>query len=488
MLPLQASRQPYVPETPYAMRHPWWRSLVLFLLLLLSLALYVVLIAVAPQPDAGMTTFLQVWMLCFIPYFAGCAFILATKLANNRWCWIELVIILVGALVFRAMLLPLPPNLSHDSWRYLWDARVTLHGYSPYVYPPNDKAFLTLQDPVIYANSRYRDAPTIYPPGAQAVFLLSYLLAPSNLFFLKGIFIAFDLVTCGALALHLVRKGLDPRRIIIYAWCPLPIIEFAIQGHVDVITVTFMVLSVLCATSTRRGSRALTGFLIGMATLTKIYPILLLLAIMRRRDWALLATCLATIILGYLPYLILGHGQVLGYFSAYSGEQGGNAGVVQLVTYSLRRDHGLTLAATIMLKHIVDVIVVCGMCLIVLLLRLLKNISIEAATMVLVATVFAISSHVFPWYTAALLPWIVVSPGPLWTRQGPNGKGLALVIAWYFTCVSLTGYFFNNTRDWHVYYQFVYNVVVAGLVLALVLCIWGQLKQLYRLTLEGKPK
>src|SRR5712691_10330344 len=419
MAAMQASRLPLVPETEHAGRYPWWRSLALFLLLLLSIALYGALITVAPQPDAAITPFLRIWMLCFLPYFAACAFILATQPASGRWRWIELGIILVGALVFRVMLLPLPPGLSHDSWRYLWDARVTLHGYSPYVYPPEDKMFSSLHDQVIYANSRYRDSPTLYPPGAQAVFLVSYLLSPSNLYFLKGIFIGFEMVTCGALALLLIHKGLDPRRIVIYAWCPLPIVEYALQGHVDAITVTFTVLSVLCATSARRGSRILTGFLIGMATLTKIYPILLLVVIMRRRDWALLATCLATIILGYIPYLILGHGQVLGYFSTYAGEQGGNAGVVQLVTYWISHDHGYKLAATIMQQHIVDVIVVSGMSLIVLLLRLFKGLSVETATIVLIGTVLAISSHIFPWYTPALLPWIAVLTGPLWTRRDP---------------------------------------------------------------------
>src|SRR5207237_8642122 len=101
------------------------------------------------------------------------------------------------------------------------------------------------------------------------------------------------------------------------------------QGHVDALPVAFTVLSVLCATSTRRGSRVVTGFLIGMATLTKIYPILLLVAIMRRRDWGLLATCLATIILGYIPYFILGHGQVLGYVSTYSVEQEGTVCLIE---------------------------------------------------------------------------------------------------------------------------------------------------------------
>ena len=150
---------------------------------------------------------------------------------------------------------------------------------------------------------RFRTVPTIYPPGAQAVYLLSYLLAPSNLFVLKAIFIGFDMVTCVSLAFLLIKRGLDPRRVVIYAWCPLPIVEFAIQGHVDVITLPFLLLTVLSALSTRRGARVLTGFLIGIATLTKIYPIFLLVVVVRRRDWALVVTCLLTIVAGLYALL-----------------------------------------------------------------------------------------------------------------------------------------------------------------------------------------
>jgi hypothetical protein len=474
----QAVRRQLETEPLFLVKRPWWRSLVLLLLLLLALALYIVLIKVAPPLVTPLILpFLQIWMLCFVPYFAACAFVLLTKPASGPWQWVELGIILVGALLFRAMVLPLPPNLSHDSWRYLWDARITLHGYSPYVYAPSDKAFQSLYD-FIYENSRYRDVPTIYPPGAQAVYLLSYLLAPSNLFFLKGIFIVLDMVTCGALALLLLQRGLDPRRIIIYAWSPLPIVEFAIQGHVDAITVTFTVLAVLFATYSWRGSRAITGFLIGMATLTKIYPIFLLIVFMRRRDWALLATCLATIIVGYIPFMILGHGQVLGYFSGYSSEQGGNAGVVQLVTYWISQAHGFSLTTTVMQQHVVDVVVICAMSLVVLALRIFK-LSMEATTLLLLGTIFAISSHVFPWYTPALLPWIAILIGPLWTREGMSGRGLAILIVWYFTTASVFGYFFNGARDWNVYYWSVYDVVMAGLGVALLIGLRGWLKHLY---------
>src|SRR6266702_351117 len=326
-------------------RYPWWRILVLCLLWLLSVVIYLLLIGAAPQSDGHAVPFLHVWMISFLPYFAACALVLATKPPVGRWRWIELSIIFSGALIFRIMLLPLPPGLSRDSWRYLWDARVLLHGYSPYVYAPWDKALLPLRDNLLLPNSRFRDVPTIYPPGAQAIFVLSYLLAPSNLYFLKGIFLSFDMVTCVALVVLLRRKGLDQRRVILYAWCPLPIIEFAIQGHVDVITLTFTILAVLAASNHSVRGYMLTGFLIGLATLTKIYPILLLAVILPVEDdkdvtvmqriryhyVPLLGSCFATIIIGYMPYLILGHGQAFGFFAAYASEQGQNAGVTQQI-------------------------------------------------------------------------------------------------------------------------------------------------------------
>src|SRR2546429_1593856 len=338
-----------IADMPVTVKRLWSRILTLCSLFSLSVIAYILLINAAPQSDDRIAPFLHVWMISFLPYFAACAFVLATKPLAGKWRWIELAIIVLGAFILRVMLLPLPPGLSHDAWRYLWDARATLNGFSPYVYAPGSKDLAALQNTILYTNSRFRDVPTIYPPGAQAVYLLSYLLAPANLYFLKGLFVTFDMVTCVALIVLLGRKGLDQRRVILYAWCPLPIIEFAMQGHVDVITLTFTILAVLSLANTSVRGRVLTGILIGVATLTKIYPILLLVAAvpgllhedkvsgkpffrrLRGRDYALPGACFGTIMLGYLPYLMLGHGQAFGYFATYASEQGQNAGVTQQV-------------------------------------------------------------------------------------------------------------------------------------------------------------
>jgi len=447
---------------------------------------------------------LHVWMISFLPYFVACAFVLTTKPLAGRWHWIELGIILLGAFILRIMLLPLPPGLSHDAWRYLWDARVTLHGFSPYVYAPGVKALAALQNTILYTNSRFRNVPTIYPPGAQAVYLLSYLLAPANLYFLKGIFVIFDMVTCAALIILLGRKGLDQRRVILYAWCPLPIIEFAIQGHVDVITLTFTILAVLAASNHSVRGYMLTGFLIGLATLTKIYPILLLVVILPGGDdkdvpvmqrirchyVPLLGSCFATIIIGYLPYLILGHGQAFGYFAAYASEQGQNAGVTQQIVHWLGDRLRLPLTKTITLEHIIDVLVIGTASLIVFVLRWRKRISIEAGTLLLFGVTLSISSHVFPWYTTILLLWVPVlitnkhqpkkssstSVGARVVKRGRvglDGRPLAVIATWYFTTATLLSYFLNSAPgifpDWTAYYRLVYMPVMVALGVAAII-------------------
>ncbi|MDQ6659603.1 MAG: hypothetical protein M3Z24_01405, partial [Chloroflexota bacterium] len=98
-----------------------------------------------------------------------------------------------------------------------------------------------------------------------------------------------------------------------------------------------------------------------------------------------------------------------------------------------------------------------------------ERISMEAATIILIGVILSISSHVFPWYTTALLPWIAILVGPVWARWAPNGlqgKGIAVAMAWYFVSVTIFGYFFRSTVDWYLYYWFVYDIVIAGLIIA----------------------
>lgn len=452
-------------------KRPVMRFTLLCFLLLVSILLYLLLGSLAQPHDEYITPFLQMWMLCFLPYLGACAFVLLTPPSIGRWRIAELGIILLSALLFRLLLLPQVPWLSRDSWRYLWDARVILHGYSPYVYAPESPILNPLRDALIYGNSGFLDVPTVYPPVAEGVYVLSYLLASSNLFVLKAIFLSFDMLTCVGLVLLLMQRGHDPRRVIIYAWCPLVIVEFAIEGHVDALTIAFLTLTLLCAK--KRDSsvwwRVLLGILIALATLTKLYPILLLVVVTRRRDWAIPLTCFATIVLAYIPFILLGHGQVFGFFSTYVSEQRQNAGVVPLtihwLTYNVLH---LSDSITVLVQYAVDVLLVASMTLLLFLLRIRERISVELAALIFIGIIYAVSTHIFPWYTPGLLLFVPLFLGPLWTSKGVNGKDITIAGVWYFVCTSLTAYFFRSTLDWTLYYLFVYGVTVCMLVVGII--------------------
>jgi hypothetical protein len=469
MSTLQASRtleeQPDIP----AQQHPLRRLLLLCLLLLCCIGLDMGLLAAAPATHASTTPFLLIWLGAFLPYLAACGFVLRTRPSVGRWQWAELGVILFGALLLRALFTPVFPFLSHDALRYLWDARVTLHGFSPYTNIPESKALLPLRDSLLYPNMGFEDVPTLYPPGAQAIYLVSYLLGGSSLTLLKTIFLLFDMATCIFLALLLKQRGLDMRRVLLYAWCPLVTVELVMQGHVDVLTITFSVLAILCTANPRRGFRILTGFFVAMATLTKIYPILLLFVVIRKRDYALLATCAVTILAFYTPYLILGHGNAFGFFSTYVDQHPTNQGILPLVSLWLSSLAHVPLSITFRVDNILDVLIAGAVTLFVLLLRLQERISKEAGFLILIGMIFTISSHVFSWYATAMLPWVALLIGPLWSREtGIQGKALAAAMVWYFASTSLISYFFAGSGDWRLYYAIVYDVTLVGLAVAAV--------------------
>jgi len=405
----------------------------LCLFLLLFSLLYLLLARVAPHLDGPNRLFFLLWVLCFLCYFVLCIIILMTGCSSRYWYWIQLSIIFVGAAVFRLLLLPLPLGLSRDAWRYLWDARVIMHGYSPYLYAPGDPVLAPLHN-VVYANTPYRQFPTKYPPGAELFYVLGYLFSPTDLVALKGLFTLCDLVTCGALAFFLARKRLDPRRVIIYAWCPLPVFEFSIQGHVDALVIACTIMAVVCSLSSRRTARLLAGVFLGLAVLTKLYPVLLLLVLVRRKDWGLLAACAATIVLGYLPFLVLSHGQIAAVVFSFRDQDLLHPSILQDTLLMLGR--GINVAPETMwtigrmIEGVVGIIVV----LVVQIQRLRGGMSIEGALLLLVGMVSSMYSYIFPWYMPALLPWIAALITPI--RRSGKGfsiKGLTIVISWLLT-------------------------------------------------------
>jgi hypothetical protein len=225
------------------------------------------------------------------------------------------------AVVMRVTVVLAPPYLSADIYRYVWDGRVEAAGFNPYLHRPADPQLEALRDHDIYPRIASPYAPTIYPPVAQAVFLVVARISPS-VTAMKVAMVLFDLLGLVILARLLALEGLPAGRFLVYAWHPLPIWEFAGSGHIDAVLVAGVLAALWAARERRAG---LTGLFLAAATLTKFYPMILAPALYRRWDWKMPAVFAAAIVVAYLPFLSAGS-QLLGFLPGYARQEGFDAG------------------------------------------------------------------------------------------------------------------------------------------------------------------
>src|SRR5262249_37736599 len=144
----------------------------------LAVPLYLAVVPVAN--DLPSQTPHLFWLLLGLTllYAGGVALVwLAPSAKSRRWLVMELAVILLSGAVLRALVFSSPPAVSPDAHRNAWAPYLLMHGFSPYTHTPIDPSLVTLRDSAIWPNLRFRNAPTIYPPGAQALFLLAYFIA-----------------------------------------------------------------------------------------------------------------------------------------------------------------------------------------------------------------------------------------------------------------------------------------------------------------------
>jgi hypothetical protein len=227
-----------------------------------------------------------------------------------------------------------PPRSSDDLYRYLWDGRVQAAGIDPYRYVPAAPELAPLRDDFLWpATSNWcvppgqgedgctlinrPTVPTIYPPAAQLLFLLLYGVSPA------GAGAAPAQVMGGLFALAvtvlLLARLPDPRRAVLWAWCPLVPLEAASNGHIDVVA-AFLTVAALLAS--RPGRERGGGALLGLAVAVKVTPLAVVPGVLRRRPWVVLAWMSTVVLSAYLPHLVAVGPRALGYLGGYAREEG----------------------------------------------------------------------------------------------------------------------------------------------------------------------
>jgi len=260
------------------------------------------------------------WFIKLVGVQAALYLIAAWIVFHARSSRTTLALVFAFAVLFRLSIVFAPPYLSDDIYRYIWDGRVQAAAINPYRYVPSAPELAHLRDEQIYPKINRRDyAHTIYPPLAESLFLVTTRISESVVW-MKLTILGFELLGMWAMVQLLTSYGLAPQRLLVYAWHPLVIWEFAGSGHVDAIAVAFIALALL---AWRKSNDVGTGLALASGALIKLFPVVLLPAFFKRpRGTVAVLVFVGLIVVAYLPYLSVGPKAVFGFLPGYASEQG----------------------------------------------------------------------------------------------------------------------------------------------------------------------
>jgi len=319
-----------------------------------------------------------------------------------------MILILCVAAAMRIAVLAAPPFLSSDVYRYVWDGRVLAAGINPYRYIPVDPHLAKLRDRAIFPEiNRSTYAPTIYPPAAEAIFFAVTRIS-ERVTAMKIAMVLFEAVAVALLLALLASAGRPALRIIVYAWHPLPVWEFAGSGHIDAAIVAFAALALW---SRRRFGGGITGLALAGGVLVKLYPAVLFPALWSGREWRMPAAFAAAVVLAYLPFLGVGWG-VFGFLPGYMAEEGFTSGGTGIYLWSVAKAL-LPLGTVAYLAAAAGL--AAGLAVYLVFRRAGGDGDIFQAALLAGAFVFLLSPH-YPWYFAWLILFacLVPSASLLW--------------------------------------------------------------------------
>ena len=233
------------------------------------------------------------------------------------FCWImcwhfgrfSLTSVIVYAVLFRLMLAGVPPSLSDDAYRYVWDGLIQKRGGNPYEFAPQDVPWTDHHQDIIYERLNSKSFISVYPPVSQLIFRFGAFWHRSDTFWsyyvVKAIFILAELM-----AIFILSRIVSSGFVLFYAWNPIVILETAGQAHTESAVLLALVLVLYLAQKNRV---EWASVFLAMAGWIKLFPFIFFPFLWTRYGWrAVWPGILAGVLLAlpfsapYVPFHVAG--------------------------------------------------------------------------------------------------------------------------------------------------------------------------------------
>lgn len=378
-----------------------------------------------PNRNMPVVVFLILFALIFIVVF----YVMLT-VEKNDYTRSSFLFIIFFSVIFRLILLPGVLIHENDIYRYLWDGKVLASGMNPYKFAPEDVESYATTNPhtttlvevelkhlnklrrqnLSYFNKiGHREVPTIYPPFVQIVFAISSIIKKDSILLMKTIFVIFDILILFLISKMLLYFGKNPALCIIYGWSPLVLKEIANSGHYDSIPIFFMLLSIYFIYLKKN---FLSTFYLVLASLSKFFPVTLLLLFIKRFKFKHFLLFFLIIITVYIPFFLLNQTGVQKVFEGlltYSEKWAYNGSIFTII-YSV-----ISYISPERLNHLFLSKIFSGIIFLLALIYIsLKKSSGELVLLhkvfVVLALLFLLSPVANPWYFCWVIPFLCFFP------------------------------------------------------------------------------
>lgn len=208
-------------------------------------------------------------------------FVIFYQLIKNHSGNFKLLVIF--SIVFRVVFLLATPSLSQDFYRFIWDGRMILEGFNPYLFTP--ESFIGIvKFPVAQAQDLYQGMGTLnashftnYPPVKQFIFMIAAIFSGKSILgsavVFRVIIIAADIGTLYVGKKLLEDLKLPMNNIFWYILNPFIIIELTGNLHFEGIMVFFLLLSLYLLHS---GKWKMAAVIFALSVSVKLIPLLFL--------------------------------------------------------------------------------------------------------------------------------------------------------------------------------------------------------------------
>lgn len=255
-------------------------------------------------------------LLIYGVLFIGYGFVVTQKWSRRQTRWWMGV-----AVFFRLIFLFSTPVLSDDFFRFIWDGRLLVGGFNPYLYLPSEVVNTPIFSTANLSTTLYEglNSPhyfTVYPPLNQLLFGVAAWTGGNNVqlsvIVMRFIILMAEVGNCWLLSSpH--NLGLRPaakRKInsLAYALNPLVIVELTGNLHFEAVTLFFVLLAIRWLNRPWPKDFYFTrsAVALGLGASVKLLPLIFLPLLVRRIGWQkgiIYCIVVGTVIIGlFLPF------------------------------------------------------------------------------------------------------------------------------------------------------------------------------------------